>query len=100
MGGDDHAFDELVRVVLDDVAVLERARLGLVGVAQHVARAPVWRRHERPLDPGRETGTSPPAKARGLDLVYDLLGRHGRESLTRGVVPSVLAVEVERMRPV
>ena len=33
VGGDDHALDQLVRVLLHQLAVLERARLGLVGVA-------------------------------------------------------------------
>ena len=39
--GDHHALDQLVRILVDDVAILERARLGFVGVADEIDRLPL-----------------------------------------------------------
>ena len=36
--GDDHALEQLVRVFVDDLPVLERARLGFVRIANQVNR--------------------------------------------------------------
>src|SRR5687768_4581889 len=46
------SFDECVRSPAHDLAVLERARLGLVGVAAEVMGFPISRLHERPLESG------------------------------------------------
>src|SRR5207344_1211585 len=45
---DDHSLDQDVGVVADDVAVLESARLALVGIADDVLLAREALRHERP----------------------------------------------------
>ena len=39
-GGDDHALDELVRILVDDVAVLEGAGLGFVSSCR--SGRPAW----------------------------------------------------------
>jgi hypothetical protein len=62
VGGDDHALDQLVRVVTHEVTVLARPRLRLVGVADDVLRPLRLLRDEPPLHPGRETGPAPPAE--------------------------------------
>ena len=36
--GDENAFEQLMRIFVNDVAILERARLGFVGVADEIDR--------------------------------------------------------------
>ena len=76
--GDDHAFDELVRVLVDDLAVLECARLGFVGVANQVNRLAALAVHKRPLQPARKTRAAAPAQAGGHDFLADLFLRRFR----------------------
>src|SRR3972149_3800549 len=64
VAGDDHAFDYAVRVVAQQVPVLAGARLALVRIAHQVFRARKLARHERPLEPGRETRAAAPAQGR------------------------------------
>ena len=49
VAGDDHPFNELVGVLVDDVAVLECAGFGVVAVADQVNGRRVVRRNEGPL---------------------------------------------------
>src|SRR5262249_44395398 len=65
---DRHALDQRMRVVAEDVAILERAGLALVGVADEVLVACVLLRHEAPLEPGREARAAPSAQRRLLDF--------------------------------
>ncbi len=60
--GDHHSFDQLVRILVDDVTVLERSRLGFVTVTNQIDRLGVVRRDERPLHPRRETRSPTAAK--------------------------------------
>ena len=53
-GGDGHRLDRGERVALEQDAVLERARLGLVGVADEVVRLGGLGGHRGPLAAGRE----------------------------------------------
>ena len=73
--GDDHAFEELVRVLVDDLTVLERARLGLVRVANQVNRLAALSVHERPLQTAREPGAAATAQPGLEHFVADLLLR-------------------------
>src|SRR3546814_16751134 len=70
---DQRAFDQLVRIVADDFAVLARTRLGFVGVDDEEARAVGARllRHEAPFEPGREARAAAAAPARRLALFDD-----------------------------
>ena len=54
---DQHAFDKTVRIAFQIIAVLERARLALVGVDREQARRGLGA-HQRPLASGRETGAA------------------------------------------
>ena len=65
---DHDALDELVRVLLHQLAVLERPRLGLVGVAAQVL-VHLATGQEGDLLAHREAGAAAAAKARGLELV-------------------------------
>jgi hypothetical protein len=63
-----------MRVVAQDIAVLARARLALIGVADHVLRARELARHERPLEAGGEPGAAAPAQRGLLQLRDEILG--------------------------
>ena len=73
-GGDQHAFEEAVRIEAEIVAVLERAGLALVGVDRHQARA--WLgAHQRPLAAGRKAGAAEAAQPGVADDLDQLVAR-------------------------
>ena len=53
--GDHHALDQLVRILVNDVAVLERAGLGFVGVADQIDRPLFVRLDEAPFHAAGES---------------------------------------------
>jgi hypothetical protein len=99
VGGDDEAFDQLVRGADQDETVLERARLTLVGVDAEVFRraAP---RHEPPLHARRKSGPAPPAQHGFPDLADDRLRRHGRDRLAGRPVAAAGKIRSETPGPV
>ena len=70
--GDDDAFEQLMRILLHQDAIVERARLALVGVDAHVDRAGMVLRQERPLQAAREAGAAAAAQAGVLDELRDV----------------------------
>ena len=78
VGRDRHALDDDVRVVAQDVAVLERARLALVGVADQVLLTRKLPRHEAPFQAGGKARTAPAPQPGSLHFRDDFLGRHRR----------------------
>src|SRR6185369_71462 len=100
------ALEHLVRILLDEEAILERAGLGLVGVAEEVDALPaalLLRGHERPLHPAREARAAAAAEARGLHEVGDLRGRpfaglHASHDLLPRGVAAVVEVALQRPR--
>src|SRR5581483_11255611 len=99
VGRDQDALEEHVRAVLHDVAVLRRARLGLVGVDDHVLGLGRVALDEAPLHARREARAAAAAKARGLDLVDDRRGLHLEQSLAQRLVAAgLLLVDVERVQ--
>ena len=70
--GDQDSLEELMRIFVNDVAILERARLGFVGVANQVDRFFFVRLDETPFHPARKTGATASAQSRGLHFVDDL----------------------------
>ena len=85
VGRDDDAFDQLVRIVLDEVVVLERRRLRLVAV-HHQVRNRRLAQH-RPLASRGETGATAAKQRRGVNLGGDRLGEHRERLLQRDVAP-------------
>ena len=87
--GDHDPFDELMRVALDQHAVLERRRFAFVGVHDEVPRQHTFG-EERPLEPGGEVRTASTAEPRLRDLLLDArrvtLGEHVAQRVvaTRG----------------
>src|SRR5439155_19015154 len=65
------AFEQFVRVVAQDVAVLAGSRFALIGVDDEIGRPVALLRHERPFEPGRKTRAAAAAQSRFLDLVDD-----------------------------
>ncbi len=84
---DQRAFDQLVRIVADDLAVFAAAGFGFIGVDDKEIGAFGRRRlgHEAPLHPRRETSPAAPAQARCLDLVDNRIIANGEQSL--GLIP-------------
>ncbi len=91
---DRHRLHEGVRVALHDHAVLEGARLGLVGVAHEVVRPVGLRRRGLPFAAGGEGGAASPDQARVGDLADDR-GGADREGLPQGRVAAVRPVVVQ-----
>ena len=95
VGADDDPLDQLVRVLLHQLAVLERARLGLVGVAHEVLV-------HRPLgDEGhllahREAGAAAAAHVGGEHLLQHLLRLH-LQRLAQHLVAAALLVALQRV---
>jgi hypothetical protein len=56
-GGGQHPFEKSVRVGFEKIAVLEGARLALVGVDRHQPRCGLLA-HQTPLAPGRKPRTA------------------------------------------
>jgi hypothetical protein len=65
---------KLMGILMHDVAVLEGAGLGLVGVADQVDGLGVIRRDEGPFDAGGEARTAASAQAAGFDFFDDGFG--------------------------
>ena len=84
-----------MRVVLDELAVLEGARLALVGVDGEVDGLLALLGEEAPLHPGREARAAPPAEVRRLYHLDQVLGLAGRERLARRLVAAVRQVHVQ-----
>src|SRR6185295_17916270 len=73
-GGDQHAFEEAMRVALEVPAVLEGARLALVDVHRHQARLGLGG-DDLPLAAGRKAGAAQAAQTRVLHDLGDLFAR-------------------------
>jgi hypothetical protein len=83
--------------VLEDHAVLERPRLGLVGVADQVVRALRVARHGLPLAPRRERGAAAAHQLRVGHLAQHAVRSHLDRSAKR-IVAAVRAIAVDAVR--
>merc|ERR1719447_277252 len=97
---DQAAFNQSVRVVPHDLAILASSRLALVSVDHQVlGAAVVWLVHEAPLEAAGEASTTPASQTAGLDLVndplatlfHDLLGLVPLTALHGSLEPPVMA---------
>ena len=92
--GSDHGHPEQqplqhqVRLLGEDLPVLEGPRLGLVGVADHVFRAGRLRGHQPPLPPGGEAGAAQAPQPGVLEGADHVIGPQlAREHFTQRRVP-------------
>jgi hypothetical protein len=58
--GDQDAFQQLMRIFVNDVAVFERARLGFIGVADQIDRPLFVRLDEAPFETAGKSGPPRP----------------------------------------
>ena len=95
-----------MRIFVNNLAILERARLGLVRIANQVNGLAAAAIDQRPLEAARKTRAAPPAQPRSLDLLAQLLLRRhffavrqvlGRERkrLLERVVAAVAQIAVQ-----
>ena len=91
-----------MRLLGQDLTVLEGAGLGLVGVADRVVRGGLLAGHELPLAPGREAGAAHAAQAGVLDRRQDLVVRQlaAEQAAQHAVALVVRRVGIVREGPV
>ena len=96
--GDRDAFQHLVRVLVDDLAVLVGAGLGFVGVDDEVSGLARLTVEELPLHAGREAGAAAAAQAGDFDFLADFVGLEG-DGFLEGFVTAVaqVAVDIDRV---
>ena len=83
---DQHAFDQRVRVALDDGSVHERAGVALVGVADQIFGRTGALAGGVPFEPGREACAAASRETGYFDFFNDFFRRHFGDSLPqRGV---------------
>src|SRR3546814_633090 len=101
--GDQRAFDQLVRIVADDLAVLAGAGLGFIGVDDEeigTALAGLLG-HEAPLHAGREARAAAAAQTRRFDRLDDLVLADSHQRLGIIPVPALLRrLQVPGLEPV
>jgi hypothetical protein len=99
VAADGHAFDDGVRVVAQDIAVMAGAGLGLVRIAHGIFLDRRRARHETPFQAGGKRRAAAAAQPRRLDLVDHLFARR---LLAQDFLPCLIAAElaiaVERPR--
>ena len=84
--GEQRTFNQFMRIVPYDIAILAGSGLALVRIDDQVGRPAVrFLRHERPFQPGREPGSAAAAQAGILDLLDQRIAAP-REQLP-GAVP-------------
>src|SRR5690348_4133831 len=85
-----------MRVLVNDVAILEGARLRFIGVADQINRFLLIRLDEAPFHPARETGSAASTQTGVFDFVHNLSARHLVRSLKLLVAAmSKVAVDVD-----
>ena len=87
-GSDGEALEELVRILVEDVAILERARLRLITIDNDIVGFAIVVLDEAPLRSGREAGAAASAKVGRLDHVNDLARLHA-DSFFQGLVAAM-----------
>ena len=89
--GIEAAFQEELRVMPHDLAILAGARLRFVGIDDQVGRTRVGLGHERPFEAGREAGSATAAQAGGLDFLDDPVRPFSMKPLAPSQAPRLCA---------
>ena len=99
IGGDQHSFDELMRCVLEDPAILECAGFAFVGVAAQVDHR-AFLVDERPFGADREVSPAAAPQSRLRDFALHIRGSQRRQRLFQRLVSAARAISLERVRRV
>src|SRR5213595_103952 len=86
-------------ILVDDVAVLERAWLGFIGITDQIHRPLFVRFDEAPFQPARKTGAAAATQPRVLDFVDNLGTRH-RQGLFQLFVTAGAQITVDVCSPI
>ena len=70
-----HAFEQLVRIFMNDVAILERARLGFIGVTNQIDRPFFVRLDKAPFQAAGKPGPTATAQPGVFHFVDNVLAR-------------------------
>src|ERR1700683_5067955 len=95
--GDDHAFDQLVRVHFHQRTILAGSRFAFIGVRQDIFRLGGVFGNETPLQSGGKARAATPAEVRLLHFVDDLIRRH-LQGFFKAPVTFVLAIDLQFVR--
>src|SRR5690606_9368219 len=98
VAADHDAFENAVRIALDQAPVLVDVRLAFVRVAGHELRLRLCAAAALPLDAGRGPGSATAAHAGGLDLIDHFFRGHVEDRLDPGRIPADGDVIVDRVR--
>ena len=94
--GNNHAFNQGMRIEHDDVAVFKCTRLAFVSVADDVFFAREGTGHKAPFQTGREARTATTAQAGGFDLVNHIALRDVfGQDFTQGGITATFDVFVQ-----
>src|SRR5207247_517677 len=74
--GNKNAFNELMRILVNNVAILKRARLGFVGVADEINRFLLVSLDETPLYAAGKAGAAAAAQAGRFHFIDNFNPRH------------------------
>ena len=91
VGGNDDPFDDLMRIALDDGAILEGAWLSFVGIDRQITDDVSPRGHKTPFQPGGKTGAAAPTQARAFDQVNDVSRPHGQR-FAHGLITAMIEI--------
>ena len=94
--GDQNAFEKLVGVQLHQQPVVERRRLGLVGVDAHERLFPIFRK-KRPLQARREPRATTTAQLGILDDAGHLVGVELGQGLASRLIATARLIDLEQM---
>ena len=93
--GQDHPLDHQMRHVIEDEAILDGARLALVGVAHDVLRRAYGRANDLPLRARRESGAAEATKVAGPERPQQAGHVPRLDERADGLVPPSVGVGVE-----
>ena len=89
------SLDELMRVVVKNISVLEGSRFGLVGVDHDIVRFAIIIFDEAPLCAAGKSRSSAAAQIGGLNGVHDLRGLHGH-GLAKRFIAAMSEIGLDR----
>ena len=96
---DGDAFQQLMRIFVDDVAVLERARLRFVRIANQIDRLLLVSLDEIPFYTARKPGAATTPQTRCLHFVHDVGARH-LDRFTQIIVTAIVQIGLDVGLPI